>query len=401
MLVTIIVFILILGVSIFVHEFGHFIFAKRRGVKVEEFGFGYPPRILGLKKVNGRRKLFFGNQKTEEIKSEDTIYSLNWLPIGGFVKIKGEAGEKAEDEDSFAHKKIWERGLIISGGVLMNFVLCMILLSIVFSLGSPQVIDKSNKNFKIKDERIEIISLLKDSPAEKAGLKIGDEILEVNGEKVYKIEDFKEKVNQSINQPLNLKIKRFDKILEKKVIPRPLTEFKNISFQTEELEGSKALIGVGLVKVGTISYPWYLAIWKGIKTTIILIGKFIWFIFLMVKGLILGKGIKGGVTGPIGIAVLTNQVVHLGFIYLLQFTALLSLNLGIINILPIPALDGGRLVFLLIEKIRGRKIKIEIENAIHTFGFIALMIIVLIVTYFDLARYGGKIIGVFKRTIGW
>jgi len=111
MLITIIVFILILGVSIFVHEFGHFIFAKRRGVKVEEFGFGYPPRILGLKKVNGRRKLFFGNQKTEEIKSEDTIYSLNWLPIGGFVKIKGEAGEKAEDEDSFAHKKIWERGL--------------------------------------------------------------------------------------------------------------------------------------------------------------------------------------------------------------------------------------------------------------------------------------------------
>jgi regulator of sigma E protease len=159
-------------------------------------------------------------------------------------------------------------------------------------------------------------------------------------------------------------------------------------------------IGVGLVETATVRYPWYLAIWMGIKMTFIWIYAIIFAFISIFKNLIIGAPIGVELAGPVGIAVMTGQAAKMGFVYILQFTALLSINLAIINILPFPALDGGRILFLVIEKIRRKSVKQEWENLAHNIGFILLMILVLAVTYKDVVRYGGKILGALKNVIG-
>jgi len=386
MFLTIIAFILILGLLIFAHEFGHFITAKKMGVRVDEFGFGFPPRIFGWKKINGKRKFFWGNKKT---KSEDTIYSLNWIPIGGFVKIKGEAGERREDPDSFAHKKIWQRGIILSAGVLMNIFLCFILLSVGFSLGLPQMLEEDISSLaQVKNRQIQIVSILENSPAQKAKLKSGDAILKIDDKKIDNIKDIQKYIGQREGKDISITIKRGDKKIQKTITPKIIKK------------GGQAKIGVGLVETGIVSYPWYLAIWQGLKTTIFLIWQMILALYTIIKNLILRSGVSLEIAGPVGIAVITGQVVNLGFIYVLQFVALLSLNLAIINFLPFPALDGGRILFLVIEKIRGKAVDQRIENLIHNIGFSLLIILIIFITYHDIVKFGGEILGKIKGVWG-
>jgi regulator of sigma E protease len=155
---------------------------------------------------------------------------------------------------------------------------------------------------------------------------------------------------------------------------------------------NKAVMGVGLARTAIVAYRWHEAIWQGLKNTGLMAYSIVLALILLVKNIILTGQVSADLAGPVGMAVLTGQVTQLGWIYVLQFTALLSLNLGIINILPIPALDGGRLLFVLIERIRGKKINQKIENTIHSIGFAFLMILVLLVTYRDIVRWGGQII---------
>lgn len=373
---TVLVFIIILGLLVFVHEFGHFLVARRNGVFAEEFGFGFPPRIFGLYKAkNGKRKLVWGSK---DMKSENTIYSVNWIPLGGFVKILGEDGQEKKDPKSFSSKKPFARVRILAAGVAMNFLLAAMLLSIGYFVGIPQAVeDAANGNFK--NEKIQIIETIPGSPASRMGIQIGDQIVGAGAgdnqiTAFNTVEEVQNFINANKGQEIKLNLKRRDETLALSGTPR--TDFP----------ASEGALGISLVKTAQVSYPWYEAIWRGAKTTVDLAGMiFVAFGNLLWK-LITGHSVGMDVSGPVGIAVLTGQVAKLGFIYILQFTALLSVNLAIINILPIPALDGGRILFILIEKLKGSAVSQKFEQRAHNIGFALLITLMVFVTFRDVAR---------------
>jgi len=357
MITTVVIFLIVLGVLVFVHEFGHFIAAKKMGMKVEEFGLGFPPKIISKKGKDG------------------VSYSLNWIPLGGFCKIKGEDGESKDDSDSFASKKAWRRAIVLVAGVIMNFLLCAVLLSFGFLVGLPQAVDQQALDQGIvKDHKVQVVSVLDNKPAKAAGIEVGDVLVAIDGQNIKSVNALKEYANGKIGQQVNYQIQRGKETLNKDI-------------QIVEIEPGKGGIGVGLVETGIVSYPIHLAIWNGFKLTGILTGEFVGAFANILKNLIIGKPLGVQVSGPVGIAVLTGQVAKLGFIYILQFTALLSLNLAIINFIPFPALDGGRILFLVIEKIRSKPVNQKIEGLIHTIGFSLLMILIIIITFQDLIRY--------------
>lgn len=368
MLLTIIVFVFILGLLVFVHELGHFVAARKNGVKVEEFGFGFPPRMFGVKRG-------------------ETIYSLNWIPLGGFVKIKGETGEHKEDKDSFANKKIWRRAVILASGVLMNFVLAAVILSVGFMIGLPQVVDGEDGHAIVRDAKVQIVQVLENTPAAEAGLLPGDVILSIDGQKIEDVTVMQDYLGGKIDTPVKIVLERDGQQLEKELKPVFLTET------------GRGGVGVGLLKSGIVSYRWYLAIWKGAENTAFFTKEVVVAFYELIKNLIVTQKVSVDLSGPVGIAVLTGQVARMGFIYLLQFTALLSINLAVINFLPFPALDGGRILFLVIEKIRRRPVSQKIENTVHNIGFALLMILVILVTYRDVIKFSDKFTGLWNKII--
>lgn len=367
MLTTLIIFILIIGLLIFVHEFGHFISAKKAGLLVEEFGFGFPPRLFGIKRG-------------------ETVYSINLIPLGGFVKILGENGEDKDNPKSFASKPVWVRAVILTAGVAMNFLLTVLLLSIGFKIGLPQVID--SQGGEVREEKIQVAFVNKNSPAQEIGINIGDEILEINGQPEDTPEKVQKIIKENRGQEIVLEIKRGDKVMEKRVTPRE---------NPPEDEGP---LGIAIVKTGIVAYPWYTAIWKGVVSTFSLTLAIIFAFYTIIKNLILGLPTMAEFAGPVGIAVMTGRVAKMGFSYLLQFVALLSINLAIINILPFPALDGGRLFFLVIEKIRNKKVSQKVENFVHMIGFALLIGLMIFVTFRDVARFKDVFINLWRRIIG-
>lgn len=377
MFITIIVFVLVLSLLVFVHEFGHYFSARRLGVKSEEFGFGFPPRIFGIyKDKEGKWKKVWGNKKVED--NSDTIYSINSIIVGGFVKIKGEDGEDKEMSDSFSSKKIWKRAVILASGVFMNIVLALVIISAGFMIGFPQSVDLDNlpAGAKVKNSQVKIAQVLNDSPALEAGLKSSDVIVGIEGQTVRSSDDVVKFIEEDRDNNILLTINRSNEIKEFNIVPKVQ-------------DGDKKIIGIAFSDTATISYTWYQSLWEGVKMTGQLLWAIVYAFYDLIRNLIIGQGATVEVAGPIGIADLTGQMVHMGFIYLLQFTALLSLNLAIINILPFPALDGGRLLFLLIEKIKGKPVKQEVEAVFHNIGFILLMALVVWVTFKDIINIFG------------
>jgi regulator of sigma E protease len=373
---TVLIFIIILGLLVFVHELGHFLVARRNGVMAEEFGFGFPPRIFGLYKTkNGKRKLVWGSKQVE---STDTIYSINWIPLGGFVKIMGEDGEEKKDPKSFASKSPFTRTRILAAGVLMNILLAVVLLSVGYFVGIPQAVeDVSSGN--LKNEKIQIIETIPGSPAEQMGIQVGDQIVGAidSTDKIASfntIEQLQNYINTNKGQEIKLYVKRGNESLTLMGVPRA------------DFPASEGALGISLVKTAIVSYPWYEAIWRGVQTVVDLTGMIIVAFGNLLWKLITGHSVGMDVSGPVGIAVLTGQVAKLGFIYILQFTALLSVNLAIINILPIPALDGGRILFILIEKIKGKAVSQKFEARAHNIGFALLITLMVVVTFRDVAR---------------
>ncbi len=366
MLLTIIVFILILGVLIFAHELGHFVSAKKAGIKVEEFGFGFPPRIFGFKKG-------------------ETTYSLNAIPLGGFVKIFGEdrpSPEATDDKPSqskfaFYNKPIWQRALILVMGVVMNLVVAVILLSVVHMLGVPTFVEQGQET-NYRNIQIQIVETAKNSPAENAGIKAGDSIVSLTfgSEKIEikEIEDVQKFIAFHSGQEISMEIKRGNDLIIKNLTPR---------IDPPKEEGA---LGIAMSKTGLVSYPWYTAILKGFETTGKLAVTMITMFWLLIKTLLFQGKMIGEIAGPVGIAMLTSQVVHLGWVYVLQFAAILSINLAIINILPFPALDGGRLLFLLIEKMKGKPVKFKTERVAHALGFAILIGLMVIITLRDVIK---------------
>lgn len=375
MLLTIITFIVILGLLVLAHELGHFITAKRAGVRVEEFGFGLPPRLFGLYRDPKTKKWKMAGIKTKT--APTTIYSLNWILLGGFVKIKGEQGENAGEEDSFAHKSIGKRICIVSAGVIMNIILTIILFSFGYLIGMPRQIDETidNRFAKIRNEQIVITNVLKGFPADLAKIQQGDRIVEIDGKLFITIDEIQKYVNSKGNTPLNIRMRRDGKIYDLSLATKPLPKSENLG------------MGVELAKVGIVSYPWYIAGIQGVLTTLGFANEIVSAFFNLLKDLIISQRVTIELSGPVGIAVMTGEVTRLGFIYILQFTALLSLNLAIINFIPFPALDGGRALFLIIEKIRGKAVNAKMESIIHSIGLYFLLLLILAVTIKDVSRF--------------
>lgn len=397
-MITLIIFIIVLGLLIFVHEFGHFIAAKKSKIKVEEFGFGFPPRIIGAykdpqskkyklvlpKKGKAKKQLKAVAGQENEENFPATVYSLNWLPIGGFCKMKGENGDGKSDPDSFSAKKAWQRVIVLAAGVAMNFALAALILMIGFKVGLPQAIDESNQN-QARDTKVQIMSVAPDSPAQAAEVQIGDQIVSINGKQINNLDQVQKNIDKNKGQEINIELKRYNEEKEIKITPR------------ENPPEGQGATGVGLVETGIVSYPWYTSIWKGIAATFNLTIAIIVGFAEIIKNLFTGTKISADVAGPIGIAVLTGQVTKMGFVYLLQFIALLSINLAIINLLPIPAIDGGRILFIFIEKIRRKPINQKIENLIHTIGFAILILLMVVVTFRDVFKFRNIFINLWHK----
>ncbi len=347
MLIGIISVIIFLSILILVHELGHFLAAKKFGLLVEEFGFGLPPRIWS-KKIG------------------DTIYSINALPIGGFVKIFGEDGIDSENSDSsvdsgrgkrnFKFLPMWQRGLILSAGVLMNFVLGWFIISIVFFVGLPQAIF--------------ITEVVPDSPAAEIGLIVGDKITNF-----LKLDEFIEYVNDNKGKEIGLEIERLGKVFSVQAVPR-----------INPPKGQGAL-GVALVEGGSPKMGLFSSFYEGFKSSIGIIESIAVAIFGLIKSAVVGEATMESVAGPVGIVKITAQAGSLGFIYLLQLLALISLNLAVINIIPFPALDGGRLLFLAIEKIKGSPLNPKFERFANAGGMALLLLLMLLITIKDISRF--------------
>jgi len=364
---SIIIFIVVLGIIIFVHELGHFIAAKSSGMRVDEFGFGFPPRIFGVKRGG-------------------TIYSLNWIPLGGFVKIKGENGEEAWEGESFGSKSLPRRVLVILAGVGMNIILAFVLFTGGYLIGVPQAIDVPPAGAIISAPTIQVGQVLAGSPAARGDLRSNDKIEEFNGQKATGAEALRSAIRASSGD-VTVKVKRGKAELTLKIVPEILKE--------TNVRG----IGVELVDVGTVRFPWYLAPIRGAEAVGYMLASIVLSFYGLLAGLFAGQGLSQDVSGPIGIAVVTGQAAQIGFMYMVEFVAILSLNLAVVNAIPFPALDGGRFLFLIIEAIRRRPVSQRVEGVVHQIGFALLMLLVVAVTYRDLLRYGGAILGFFKGII--
>ncbi len=361
--VTILVFLLILTILVLIHEAGHFFVAKKLGIKVEEFGFGLPPRAFGIKKG-------------------ETTYSINFLPIGGFVKLYGEdeagAGNvelkiesgnlKVEDaKRAFFTRPVWQRALVVVAGVVMNFLLAVLILTYFFGISGVQT----------PGDKVFITEIVKDSPAQRSGLRVGDQIISINGAKITSPSQLVSTTKQHLGEKLKLTILQKNKMEEDiEVTPRKIYPF------------SQGPIGVGISSdVITKRYPLYQAPFVGLVQAL----NYSWLILSGLGGvvyqLVIHAQVPKGVAGPLGIAQLTGQFVAIGPLAVLSFVSLLSLNLAILNILPIPALDGGRLFFILIEGVTGRKVSTKFESYAHAIGMALLLALIAIITLSDIIRF--------------
>jgi len=344
-----IIFFCLIGLMV-LHELGHFLMAKKFGVDVEEFGIGYPPRIFG--------KRFRG-----------TIYSLNLLPFGAFVRIKGEEGEEnIEDSKSFSQKPIWQRSLIILGGVGFFWIIAIVILtSVAFFWGVPTSVP-DNWEGEHKTE-VMITQTFDDFPAALTGIEMGDKIVDFN-----RIDEFQEFIRENKEKEITLNIKRGQKTFSINLIP--------IASDINESEG---VIGVALARVADIKYPWYSAPIQGVSITArqtiaipVMLGT-------LLKNAIQGKETPGAkFVGPIGIGRIMTNALDQGIVNFLMFLSMISIWLAVFNILPIPALDGGKLLFLTIEKVKGQAVNPKTEQKITLVFFSLLLGLMLFVTIKDI-----------------
>lgn len=352
MLITILIVFFSLILLIILHELGHFLVAKKFGVKVEEFGVFLPPRLIG-KKIG------------------ETIYSINLIPLGAFVRVFGEEGETGiHDVRSFSSKPIWQRALIVVGGVVSFWLVAAVLLSIVMGLGFPVAVS-DEENGDLVNSKVQITAVVPNSPAELAGLRIGDVIK--GFDKVKDVQDFTE---YHKGEEIVLTLERGKEVFETSLTPR-----------VDPPEGQGA-VGVGLVRTAQKSYPWPEAPWRGIDATLGITGNIIASLAGLLGNLVLGRGLPPGaeLMGPVGIGALMTQFAQLGINQYLHFIAVISIYLAIFNILPIPALDGGKLIFLGLEKIKGRPVDPKVEQRVTAFFFSALLLLIILVTIRDITR---------------
>jgi regulator of sigma E protease len=351
-LVTIVAVVFIFTLMVLAHEVGHFIVARRAGVTVEEFGIGYPPRLLTFAKRG------------------DTEYTLNLIPVGGFVRMLGE--EDPQAPGSLASKSKLARGLVLSAGSIMNILLAIALLTGVYMIGTLTV-DESEPGAGIYE-------VVAGSPADVAGLQLGDTVVAIDGQEVEDYEALSTYTHSHLGEEISLTVRRNGNLLPAvNLTPR---------IDWPEDEGP---IGIGIGPALVVkSYPIWEAIPRGVYET------FVWLfaIFQWAVGVVRGL-VAPQVSGPIGIMQATSEAVQYGLTDTMRFAAFLSTQLGIINMLPFPGLDGGRLVFVILEAVRrGKRISPEKEGLVHIIGMAILLGFVMLVSYFDVVRLtnGGSLL---------
>ncbi len=348
-----IIFILVLiGLSILVlgHEAGHFLCAKLFGLKVDEFGFGFPPRIWAKKKG-------------------ETEYSVNWLPFGGFVRISGERGEFAMVEDNFdgaAEEKpepegdqrvfytqpTWKKSIIVLAGIVVNFILGWLLVSTVLMVGTPKT--------------LVITGTEPGSPAAQIGIAAGDVVKNFTD-----AQSFIDFVDAHRGQPTEITLLRNGKEIDMTVTPRVTTA------------ANEGAIGVLLAEGGTTREPFFRALWDGLQTSFILAGLIFQTLWQLIKNLFVHASLLQGVVGPVGIFGVAEETGKIGAIYLVQLLGIISLNLAVVNLIPFPALDGGRFLMVIIEKIKGSAIPEKVEAWVNGLGFAFLLLLMLLLTIRD------------------
>lgn len=342
---TIIYFILVLGITVFIHELGHFIFAKKSGIYIYEFSIGMGPRLFKFERPN-----------------DETVYSIRLFPIGGYVSMSGEEVEVDENvpvEQRFQSKTWIQRFLTIIAGVTFNFLLAIVLLFIVgLAAGVPN------------NEPI-IKSLDSEYPAYNTELQPGDKIIKVNNDKIRSVDRLL--LELQLNSGKNITLEVIDKNDNKKTVelsPKKVTEGEQevyrygFSLNNEVTEGLIPSIKYSFVKTGNLLEQ----------------------MMVIIKSLVTGELKLDALAGPIGIYNIVGETARSGLINLIYLIAFLSVNVGFINILPFPAFDGGRLLFLVIEKIKGSPINARVENIIHNIGFAFLLLLMVVITYNDILR---------------
>jgi regulator of sigma E protease len=358
---TIVVFLLILTALIFVHELGHFSVAKFFKVRVDEFAIGFPPKVWSMKKG-------------------ETTYSINLIPFGGYVKIFGENPDEesqsgADSARSLANTSRWKQILILLAGVFMNFVFAWLLISASYMIGMAAVADEYPN---VTNTHLTITGVLPNSPASMAGLKVGDEITDItlSGTHIQ---------SPAIDQVQSLIAKSTSTI---DIAYLRGTATGTIALVSKEgiIEGKKA-VGISMDMVGIVRFGFFRSLYEGAKLTgseTLDIAKGIYhFIIGAFSG---AHSVFEQVAGPVGIVGLVGDAEHLGFSYLLGFIAMISINLAVLNLIPFPALDGGRIFFILIEAASRKKIKPAVLNWINLAGFALIIGLMVFITYQDIAR---------------
>lgn len=352
----ILAFVIILGVLVFVHELGHFLVARWSGVTVKEFGFGFPPRIVGRQ---------IGK----------TLVSINWIPFGGFVLLQGENGETHDDPGDFSRARGWKKVAILSAGVFMNALLAWVIFSATFAIGVVTDPSQVPHDSFAHVGNVSYQALVSpNSAAANAGLQDGAQVVSVNGVVYHNSDELITAIKEQNYPDLTVVSKNSSGVTSTVIVhPAPA-------------HGNDPRYGFGIQGTATVRYSWYIAPWYGIRAVASAVGQTFAGFGQLVVGLSRGH-VSQDLTGPIGIAVLTNQVQQLGIISLLQFMGLLSISLAVLNILPLPALDGGRAFFVIWAAVTRKPVSQRTEMIVHAVGFYALILLVVVISVHDVQRF--------------
>ncbi len=354
---SIIIFLLILSALVFVHELGHFLVAKKNGIRVDEFAIGFPPKLFSIKKG-------------------ETTYAINLLPLGGYVKIFGENPDDEsingpDKERSFVNKSKLAQASVLVAGIVFNILFAFVLFSASFMVGVSGLGEQTDGS------KLVVAGVLKDSAASIGGLQEGDiitklagktELVDINAETV------REFVNQSNGESIQVTVLRGSETKLLEITPQ------------KDVEQNVYLVGIQMMELSEVKLPIHKAIVEGAKMTVLVVKETTVGIVHFLWNIVTFNANFKDVAGPVGIAGLVGEASKFGLGYLFSFAALISINLAVINLIPFPALDGGRLLFVAIEAITRKPLNPKIANTLNLVGFALLLVLMLAVTFSDIKK---------------